>query len=251
MGTTADKLNKLLETKAAIKQAIIDKGVDISDADTFASYPEKISAIEAGGEVGSDKWFDIFNLITNNNTDYSDLFSNYDGEQLDISVLDSSNVTNMSSMFNGCVNLISVDISTLDTHNVTNMSSMFSYNYKLKSIDVSHFNTSKTTTINAMFTSCKALTTLDCSNFDLTNCNIISGAFSNCTVLVDFYPPQNIKVDMTVSNSNALSHDSLVRIINNLMEITTTKTLTLGTTNLAKLSDEELAVATNKGWTLK
>jgi len=45
MGTTADKLNKLLATKAGIKAAIIEKGQPVSDSDTFASYEGKIRAI--------------------------------------------------------------------------------------------------------------------------------------------------------------------------------------------------------------
>ena len=48
MGTIADKLNKLLSTKNAIKASIIAKGQTISDTDTFASYPAKIDAIETG-----------------------------------------------------------------------------------------------------------------------------------------------------------------------------------------------------------
>ena len=48
MGTTADKLNKLVETKAAIKTAITNKGVEISDTDTFFSYASKIDSISSG-----------------------------------------------------------------------------------------------------------------------------------------------------------------------------------------------------------
>lgn len=50
MGTTVDKLNKLLETKADIKAAIVEKGQTVSDSDTFASYGDKIRAIESGSE---------------------------------------------------------------------------------------------------------------------------------------------------------------------------------------------------------
>ena len=39
-------------------------------------------------------------------------------------------------------------------------------------------------------------------------------------------------------------------VINGLQTVTSTKTLTLGSTNLAKLTDEEKQIATNKGWTL-
>lgn len=48
MGTIADKLNLLLNTKAAIRQAIIGKGQAIADEDPFSSYPAKIAAIQTG-----------------------------------------------------------------------------------------------------------------------------------------------------------------------------------------------------------
>ena len=59
--------------------------------------------------------------------------------------------------------------------------------------------------------------------------------------------------NFNVSTCAKLTHDSLMSIIDTLKDYsgtTTTKTATLGTTNLAKLSDEEKAIATQKGWTL-
>ena len=47
--STADKLNKLITTKAAIKEAIQNKGVTVTDTDTFASYADKINSITSGG----------------------------------------------------------------------------------------------------------------------------------------------------------------------------------------------------------
>ena len=53
------------------------------------------------------------------------------------------------------------------------------------------------------------------------------------------------------SSSTKLSHDSLMSIINALENKTSgTWTLTIGTDNLAKLTDAEKAIATQKGWTL-
>ena len=53
MGTVADKLNKVLSTKTDIKNAIIEKGVAVSDSDTFASYGDKIRSIkgDSGGDI--------------------------------------------------------------------------------------------------------------------------------------------------------------------------------------------------------
>ena len=51
-GTIADKLSLLENTKAGIKQAIINKGVAVSSSDAFSTYPAKIAAIPTGeGEV--------------------------------------------------------------------------------------------------------------------------------------------------------------------------------------------------------
>lgn len=46
---TSDKLQKLLETKEQIRQAIIDKGVEVGEDIVFADYPNKIAAIESSG----------------------------------------------------------------------------------------------------------------------------------------------------------------------------------------------------------
>lgn len=51
MGTINDKLAYLDDTKLAIKEAIQNKGVSVTDEDTFRSYAEKINSIEAGGET--------------------------------------------------------------------------------------------------------------------------------------------------------------------------------------------------------
>ena len=57
----------------------------------------------------------------------------------------------------------------------------------------------------------------------------------------------------TVFQATKLSHDSLMSIINALQDKTSvgdTWTVTLGKTNLEKLTDAEKAIATQKGWTL-
>lgn len=47
--TTADKLNYLIATKEAIKQAIVDKGVTVPQDATFRSYATLIGTISGGG----------------------------------------------------------------------------------------------------------------------------------------------------------------------------------------------------------
>lgn len=67
---------------------------------------------------------------------------------------------------------------------------------------------------------------------------------------------RNIKASCSwFSNANYVTYDILLKVLDALYDYaaegsTNTYTLTLGTTNLAKLTDEEKAIATNKGWTL-
>lgn len=49
MATIAEQLTSLANTKAAIKQSIIDKGVAVADTDPFSAYPAKIGQISGGG----------------------------------------------------------------------------------------------------------------------------------------------------------------------------------------------------------
>lgn len=91
---------------------------------------------------------------------------------------------------------------------------------------------------------------LDMSVFSSTHTH--TDSFRDLYNLIEFYPPQNISKSFNLSNDLQLSHDSLVRVITNLVTLAsgTTATLTIGAYNISKLSAAEQAVATGKGWTL-
>lgn len=56
MNTTSEKLNYLLDTKTAIKNALIEKGATVEDTDTFRSYADKILSLQIGSG-GTDELF--------------------------------------------------------------------------------------------------------------------------------------------------------------------------------------------------
>ena len=64
MGTTAEKLSKLLDTKAAIKAALVEKGQSVSSSDTFASYPDKINSITTLAEGTADATATAAQILT-------------------------------------------------------------------------------------------------------------------------------------------------------------------------------------------
>ena len=78
----------------------------------------------------------------------------------------------------------------------------------------------------------------------------LQNCFIHCSALKTITGNPNFKVSLNLSYSEKLTHDSLMVVINGLQTVTSTKTLTLGETNLAKLTEADKKIATDKGWTL-
>lgn len=95
-----------------------------------------------------------------------------------------SNVTDMSSMFGWCESLTSLDVSNFNTENVTDMSSMFGMCLSLTSIDLSNFNTANVTDMSYLFYNCSNLTSLDLSNFNTENVLDMGRMFDGCSSLI-------------------------------------------------------------------
>ena len=75
--------------------------------------------------------------------------------------------------------------------------------------------------------------------------------FLGCKSLTDLGGFVGLKVDLKLYHCSKLTHESLLNVINKASDVTASPaTLTLGSTNLAKLTDEEKGIATAKGWTL-
>ena len=116
-----------------------------------------------------------------------------------------SNVTDMSSMFYDCSSLTSLDLSNFDTSNVTNMSRMFERCNNLPSLDVSGFNTSNVTYMNYMFSGCSGLTSLDVSGFDTANVTNMNSMFFSCSKLTTIYAGDTWNTDKVTSSSYMFS----------------------------------------------
>ena len=143
---------------------------------------------------------------------------------ISIPLLDTSKVTDMTNMFRACKSLTS--ISQFDTHSVRNMNTMFAVCSNLESVpllDTSHINNHMTSTFNG------------CSN--LKNLGGFRGLFN----------------DLDLHFCPLLTKESLLNVFNEVADETGSSIphrLMLGDVNLNKLTDEEKAIATNKGWEL-
>jgi len=108
---------------------------------------------------------------------------------IDLSACDTSDVTNIDSMFELCSALENVNLSGFDTSKVTNMAEMFCDCGNLKEVDISNFITSQVTDIHGMFYGCNSLKVVDLSSFDLTNVNT-NQLFDGCENLSMIYLPK-------------------------------------------------------------
>lgn len=179
--------------------------------------------------------------------------------------LNTSNVTNIYSMFQGCYGLRGEDGITLDIGNSTNIVQTFSGCQRLQKITLLNSNTAKFNILNGTFNDCTSL--VDLSSFYCEKVNDIrESCFNGCINLTNFddlinlgkaYTGQTVNYSnytFNLSQSSKLTHSSLVNIINGVYDIASigvaSQRLILGSTNLAKLTSEEIAIATNKGWTV-
>lgn len=108
------------------------------------------------------------------------------------------------------------------------------------------------TNFNYTWNGCSALTTI--GQLDLSNGTSFTNAWSGCSSLTTLGGFGKIKASFDLSDSTVLTADSMMNIINQAADLNELgiagKKMTLGSDNLAKLSDEQKAVATSKGWTL-
>lgn len=107
------------------------------------------------------------------------LFGNYSSiTSIDLSELDTSNVTMMISTFAFCSNLTSLNLSNLNTSNVLSMAQLFALCSSLPSVDISSFDTSKVRDMTSMFLYTDSLVSLDCSSFNTSSCTNMSQMFA-------------------------------------------------------------------------
>lgn len=175
----------------------------------------------------------------------SSLFFKYSGTTVEglIQPNDTENVINMDNIFGSCHNLI--NIPQLNTSNVNSMSQMC---YECSNITtIPLLDTSKVTTLVNAFNGCLKLVAIPA--LDVSKVSSMTYTFYHCYSLKSILMT-GMKVEFDISASTKFERADLLIILNNLATVTTTQTLTMGATNLAKLTDEDKAIATNKGWTL-
>ena len=97
---------------------------------------------------------------------------------------------------------------------------------------------------------------LNCPHLDLSGLDYSTASadyhtwlFQYGTGVVEFYPPAHLHLALNFTGTPNLSHDSLVRILNALDTVSTTQNINMPSDLKDKLTADEIAIATDKGWT--
>ena len=168
-----------------------------------------------------------------------------------------STANSLLQMFDGCVNVR--EIIGLDTWNLSSVNNIkwaFRWCQSLKELDLSSWGkySSNFANIDGFNRYCTQLKTINLSGWNVGHLTKVYDVFHGCGSL------ENIIMDGTtwiassfkLDDCSNLKVESLNFVIAALPTLAegTTQTLTLGSTNMAKLTEDEVAVATGKGWTV-
>ena len=174
--TGSDAITKITFRDSYTPTGTIDSwNVDVGDKGDIKCYTTGTELIIAGNGSGKIRA----------NADSSSMFSLFHNLTTieNLNVLDTSQVTNMGSMFRDCSKLTSLDVSNWNTAKVTDMSGMFGRCKSLTSLDVSNFNTANVIEMSSMFAGCSGLTSLDASGFDTSKVTSMNSMFDGCSGL--------------------------------------------------------------------
>lgn len=198
--------------------------------------------------------------ISDECTNYSYCF--YTSSNLvEVPFFKTSNATTFSYMFYGCSKL--VDIALLDFGKGTQFTSTFASCKALTKIP--KFDFSNGYLFTSCFQSCSALEEIPELNF--SKATSIGSMFYGCSKLKtlggfkdlgkDYSTSQSANrsnYTLDLSYSTVLTYESLMNVINKLYDIASkgckTQSLKLSSTSLALLSESDIAIAVNKGWSV-
>ena len=258
--TIADNLQTLIDCKADMKSAIEEKGVTVSGG--LSTYADAIRRIEGGGVLSKFQNGTTFNrsscttippIDISEMTNLDWLFQ--DCTQLtSIPQLNTTHIDCMYGTFSGCVRL--TDIPILDVSNCDCFKWTFNAT-KIKQVPLTNMN--KLKSLTGMFTSCTELTSIplmDCAN--VVDCDNMCYMCSN---LVDIAGFKNlgkynaITLELMFKEAPKISRQSCINIFNNLYDRKSAgysvKEIDFDNAVLNRLSSDDIAIATKKGWTVR
>lgn len=155
------------------------------------------------------------------------------------------NGSSREGVFRECRSLQKVDFGNTS---ITSLNRFCRETWGIKYVNI---NTANVTNFNETFNS-SGIQVIESLNMD--KATSASNFITTSYALISINSVSNIKITgLNFSSCSKINHDTLIRILNALYdysEATSSHTITLGSTNLAKLTEDEIAIGTDKGWTI-
>lgn len=152
-------------------------------------------------------------------------------------------------MFAGCNYITSAKFTFNTTSAKDSMDGVFSSCWNLETCEFE--NMYGFITAARAFYDCRKLHTIRGFNMSkFSYGSFITNAFFGCSSLINLEIIGTIQISINLSDCVNLSVASLLNVLNALVPTTSTKTVNFGATNLAKLTEEQIAIGVNKGWTI-
>lgn len=142
--------------------------------------------------------------------------------------------------FNGCISLEKINI-TGKINWSSELGSPFESCTSLKVVE--NLDTSGVTKADSLFAWCSKLHTV--CLLDFTNVESATGAFLECTNLTNLGGLLNLKCDINFRDCNSLSKESMINVINYAARVDRQY---IDFYDVGELTDEDIAIATSKGW---
>lgn len=169
---------------------------------------------------------------------------------LDVSKYDVSDATDLSYAFYANKMIETLDLRNWQTYHNTNLRAAFYLCSKLKNIYLNGWSTSNVTSMADLFCHCIELENLNLGSWDFGKATDCKDIFWDCPKLKNLIFGYNLRTDFRVHWNPLLTHDSILSIINGLATVSGSKTLTVAQATYELLTTDEIAIATNKGWTI-
>ena len=197
------------------------------------------------------------NFMSYSTHDELDCLSMFDGcnrlETVDLSSFGTKNLIMVERMFTNCSRLKSVVFGSIK-FKAPSYYSLFAYCESLETIDTTFLDHTYegVTSVERMFYDCRLLKSIDLSELYTANITKTTGLFNLCDSLTDIKFGNgcfsNTSANLLDLSFCPLTHDCAVDIFNKLAPRDNSPTLKLSTTTKGYLTDDEIAVATAKGW---
>ena len=231
----------------SIKSAIQNHDVEVPDGTMLSEYPAKVDELyEAGYTKGKEESSGAIPPYINGFTLRSD-------EELDnFEITLPETVTSLYGMFENTRKFKTITVHATG-QNITSLRTAFAF-YNVERVVNVDFDTSKVKDWYRCFTR----TGLGVSNVNHTVNGVLD--FSSATDLTNFtyggskgthhfiVKPETIKVNMKVEV--IVDDETMQSVLNGLVNVGATRTLTIQSYNGEALTEEQVQIATNKGWTI-